>query len=246
MLYTLEYHHKKLNKSSVTKIYKRIFSLLLMDSFLKRTIEGRGDAETHKYFLRFGKGNYGKRFLFKLDVGKRIKIRTSFELANDLVAFVRELKPLSFTGKILTKDKIAGKDGRKKAGVFVYEVTNEPIESFGNVYYTLLDTDDTDIVLKIKKSLPKPGKNEEKIDDTFCSLDIDVKYLPQVRQTFFWDVLDGKKVLIEHELQIQDILFPAGEKDPVKIRELAKRKGTMVRKMTVDGVVTEKKYDMEA
>jgi len=100
--------------------------------------------------------------------------------------------------------------------------------------------------LKIKKALPKPGKNEEKIDDKFCSLDLDEKYWEKVKEAFFWDVPNCKKALIEHELQIREILFPAGEKDPVKIRELAKRKGTIVRKMQVDGKDLEKKYEVEA
>lgn len=217
-----------------------------MKNFLRKIVEHAGDTDSHRYFVRFGKGTYARRFLMKSEVGKKVKIRTSFELANDLVAFVRELKSARFSGKVLSKEKIAGYDGRKKAGVFVYEVEEIDVSSFGNAYYHLLDMSDPEITLKIKKSLPKPGKNEEKIDDAFCSLDLDPKYWNAAREVFFWDVPEGKKIVIEHELIINDIELPAGENNPVKIRELAKRKGVLVRKITVDGKEFEKKYEIEA
>ena len=217
-----------------------------MECFIRRVFEGRGDVRDHQYFIRFGKGIYGRRFLMKFDVGKKIKIKGSFELANDFVRFVRSLKSMPFSGKLFTKEKIVGLEGRKKAGVFVYEVEGNTLEAFEHPYFSLVDASDAEITLKIKKSLPKPGKNEEKVDEGFCSLELDLKYLPQIREAFFWDVPTCKKVLIEHELQILEIVFPAGEKDPVKIRELAKRKGTIVRKMQVDGKEIENKYEIEA
>jgi hypothetical protein len=128
----------------------------------------------------------------------------------------------------------------------VYEVSDVDIADFANAYYYLLDTNDSEITLKIKKALPKPGKDEEKIDDAFCSLDLDLKYWSQVREKFFWDVPEGKKAEIEHTLLINEIVFPKEEKDPVKIRELAKRKGALIRKMNVDRKEIIKKYAMEA
>ena len=217
-----------------------------MECFIRRVLEGRSDARDHQYFVRFGKGIYGRRFLMKFDVGKKIKMKGSFELANDFVRFVRSLKAHPFSGKLFTKEKIAGLEGRKKAGVFVYEVEGNTLEAFEHPYFALVDASDTEITLKIKKSLPKPGKDELKVDEGFCVLELDLKYLSQVKDAFFWDVPNCKKALIEHELQIREILFPAGEKDPVKIRELAKRKGTIVRKMQVDGKDLEKKYEVEA
>src|SRR3989338_7736748 len=97
-----------------------------MESFLKKVVAGKNDAESHRYFVRFGKGQYNRRFLMSLDVGKeKLKIKTSFELANDLVKLANELDSnLKFSGKILSKNNIPGMGGRKKAGVFVYEVTD--------------------------------------------------------------------------------------------------------------------------
>lgn len=217
-----------------------------MESFLKRALTGKGDDDSHRYFLRFGKGDYKRRFLISLNRGAKIKVKTSFEFANDLVKFVNENKDVKFSGKVLSKSKVEGKDGKKKGGVFVYEILESSLKEFDNVYYSLLDVNDSEIVLKIKKSLPKPGKDEEKIDDGFCSLVVEPKYWPKLKETFFWDVPECKKAEIEHELKINEIIVPKGEKDPVKIREMAKRKGTIVRKMNVDGRESSKEIPVEA
>jgi len=217
-----------------------------MQSFLKKVLNQKGDEESHRYFVRFGKGQYNRRFLISLNRGAKIKIKASFELANDLVKFVDENKEVKFSGAILSKEKIAGKEGKKKKGLLAYEISNSSIKEFENAYNYLLDVNDSDIVLKIKKSLPKPGKNEEKIDDKFCSLEIDTKYWPALKEAFFWDVPECKKAEIEHNLNISEIVMPKNEKDPVKIRELAKRKGIIVRKILCDGKEQKKEFPLEA
>jgi len=235
-----------MSKLSIEKIYKPIFPFSLMESFLKKILTNKSDEDSHRYLVRFGKGEYRRRFLLSLTRGDRIKVKTSFEFANDLVKFVNEIKEIKFSGKVLSKEKVAGKEGKKKAGVFVYEVSDCSLDEFKNVYYYLLDAEDSEILLKIKKNLPKPGKNEEKIDDGFCSLVIGQKYWAALRDIFFWDVPECKKANIEHELKINEIVVPKGEKDPVKIRELAKRKGTIIRKMIIDGKESSKAINFEA
>lgn len=217
-----------------------------MESFIKKVLNGKSDEDSHRYFLRFGKGDYKRRFLISLNKGAKIKVKTSFELANDLVKFVNENKKVKFSGKVLSKNKVEGMEGRKKAGVFVYEVSECSINEFENAYYYLLDVNDSEIILKIKKALPKPGKDEEKIDEGFCSLAVDAKYWPALKNAFFWDVPECKKAEIEHELKISEIVMPKAEKDPAKIRELAGRKGSIIRKMIVDGKESEKEYKIEA
>jgi hypothetical protein len=218
-----------------------------MENFIKKAVIKKIDSNTKRYFLRFGKGDYKGRFLISLDIGpSKIKVRSSYELANDFVRFVNELnKDLKFSGKILTKDKIAGKAGRKKAGVIVYEVEECSINEFENAYYYLLDVNNEDVLLKIKKGLPKPGQDESKIDEKFCALDLNLKYLNNIKETFFWDVPECKKAVIEHEIIINQIEFPKGEKDPVKIRENAIRKGKIIRKINADGKEIIKEYELE-
>ncbi|MEK6856104.1 MAG: hypothetical protein AABX66_03035 [Nanoarchaeota archaeon] len=217
-----------------------------MISLLRKVCEGKGDAETHRYFLRFGKGNYERRFLLSANKGAKLKIKTSFELANDLVSFAKEIGVDKFTGKVLSKNKVEGLDGKKKAGVFVYEVQDSDLSQFSNVYYYLVDSESGGIKLKMKKALPKPGKDADKIDDGFCSIELDLKFWDKVKETFFWDVPDGKKIVLEHELKFTDIVFPKNEKDPVKIRENSLRKGVIARKGKVDNSDFRNEYPVEA
>lgn len=213
---------------------------------MKKIIIGKVDEDSKRYFLRFGKGDYKKRFLISFTKGSKVKIRASFEFANDFVNFVKENKDVKFSGKILSRDKVPNKIGRKKAGSFVYEISESSIEEFENVYFYLLNANEGDIVLKIKKSLPKPGKSEDKIDDKFCSLDLDLKYWAKAKEAFFWDAPECKKAKIEHDIIINSVEIPENVDSPEKIRELAVRKGKIIRKIDCDGKEGEKEYSLVA
>ncbi len=215
-----------------------------MESFLKKIVLGNFDNDNRMYFLRFGKGDYKRRFLISFTKGAKVKIRGSFEWANDFVNFVRENKDLKFSGMVLSKDKVAGLEGKKKGGTFIYEVSESSLKEFENPYYYLLNCNDEEIVLKIKKSLPKPGKDEGKIDDKFCSLDLDLKYWDALKDAFFWDFPDCKKASIEHEIVIDSVDIPSGVSAD-KVRELAKRKGKLIRRINCDGKEIVNEYDLE-
>lgn len=218
-----------------------------MKSVISKVLSGEIDEDVHEYFVRFGKGVYGRRFLISFNKGrKKVKLKGSFEWANDFVKFVGENKEVKYSGKILSRVKIEGKEGKKTAKGFVYEINESALEGFENAYFYLLDVVDEDIVLKTKKKLPKPGKKEKKIDDKFCILELDLKYWDKVRETFFPDVPETKKALIEHEIDIKEIIMPEGVDDPVEIRKLAKRKGTIRRKIIIDDSekVSEKEFEV--
>lgn len=216
-----------------------------MESFLKQLLAGKQGTESKRYFLRFGKGIYKKRFPISYAKGNNIKIRGGFEWANDFVEFVKENKDVLFSGNILNKTQVPGRKGRKKGSSFIYEIVNSKIEEFNDPYFYLLNCDDSDFVLRIKKSLPKPGKNEDKIDDKFCALEIHEKYWHKFKEAFFWDVPECKKAVIDHELHINDVEIPKDIKDSNKIRELAVRKGKIVRKINCDGKEESKEYKLE-
>ncbi|MEK6889123.1 MAG: hypothetical protein AABW80_03380 [Nanoarchaeota archaeon] len=217
-----------------------------MESFLKKTLEGKEDEESHRYFVRFGKGNYGRRFLISYNKGKNIKIKGSFEWVSDFARFVNELTEVKFTGKIMSKDNIAGRDGRKKGSSYVYEVSQVSLLDYPNAYCYLLDAEMEGIKLKTKKALPKPGKNAEKVDGGFCVMELDAKYWQKAREAFFWDVNEGKKCLIEHTLIVEQIEIPKNEKDLVKVRENAIRVGKIIRKINIDGKNIDKEYKVRA
>lgn len=206
-----------------------------MEFFIKELMDKGLTEIGHRHFLRFGKGDYKRRFLMKINKGKNLKIQTSFELANDLVNFVRDVKDVKFSGKVFTRTPVSGMDGKKKAGSYVYDVVDSDLKEFDDVYFYLVDVAEEEINLKIKKAIPKPGKSEEKIDDKFCTLVLDLKFLDKVMSKFFWDVPSSKKAIIEHEIIVNEIILPDGVKDPAKMRELAKRKGKIIRKIVSDG-----------
>ena len=219
-------------------------------NFIKKIFLGKVDEAVHKQFVRFGKGEYRRRALLSVWKTKNIKIKSSFEFANDFVMFVSELGEAVFDGNIWSKEELPGLSGKKKEGKITYEVnglTSKQIREFApKVYYFLLNAEGQGIKLKIKGKLPKPGKGEDKIDDKFCQLELDEKYYGKVKDDFFWDLPDFKKATIEHTFVIKDIVLPKGEKDYAKIRELAKRKGKLVRTANIDGKETKKEVELEA
>ena len=220
-------------------------------NFIKKVFEGVKDDFVHNQFVRFGKGEYGGRAVLSLWKTKKIKVKSSFEYANDFVLFVANLENLNFKGFIWSKNEIEGLSGEKKAGKYIYEVSNftsEQVKEFSEkAYYFLLNCDAEEIKLKIKKKLPKPGKGEGKVDDKFCQLELDEKYYSKFKEDFFWDVPEGKKIEIAHKFVITEIVMPkTEEKDFAKIREMALRKGKIIREGEIDGKEYKKEFDLEA
>ena len=229
-------------------------------NFIKRVFEGKNDDASHRQFVRFGKGEYGGRALLSMRKTKNVKIKGSFEFANDFVLFIAGLGNVSFNGEILSKDEISGLDGKKKAGKWVYAVENFTSSQVKNlsdkIYYFLLNAEQEGIKLKIKDKLPKPGKDKSKVDDKFCQMEIDEKYYRAAKEDFFWDLPDGKKMEVDHKLIIKEIVPPreetssklgqSREKDFAKIREMAKRKGRIIRTANVDGKEVKVEKDFEA
>lgn len=222
-----------------------------MDCFIKKIFNGVEDPEVHKQFVRFSKGTYeGRAITTGHKTSNKIKIKGSFELANDLVNFVSELNiNIKFNGLIISKQEISELEGgTQKSGLYNYEVSDINSEVINNIkdktYYMLLNVASDEATLKIKKKLPKPGKSAEKVDDGFCNLQLDIKFWPKVKEVFFWDLPDFKKVKIRHTYIIDDLIMPEGEKDFEKIRLLTKRKGKIIRNITIDGSEQKKENNL--
>jgi len=215
-------------------------------NFIKKIVEGKVDEDTHKQFTRFGKGEYKGRFPLSLWKAKKIKVKGGFEFANDFVVLCASFGKCFVSGiamskkdisAIMRENKIEGNSETKKGGLYYQnnipkqELTPEQIIALEKEsYFTLFDLEGADFKLKMKKKLPKPGKDEDKIDDKFCQLEADPKYYEKIKEDFFWDLPESKKASIKHDVIIESIIMPEGEKDYAKIRELAKRKGKIIRK----------------
>jgi len=223
-------------------------------NFVKKIFEEKSDDSVHMQFTRFGKGEYHGRFVLNLWKTKKVKLKSSFEFANDFVRIVSELGPAKVSGVvmskqdisgILSKNNIQGNSEEKKGGL--YYINNIPSQELKSAqlvelenasYFALLDIEGKDFSVKIKKKLPKPGKDEGKIDDKFCQLEADDKYYSKIKEDFFWDVPTAKKISAKHIVAISEIVMPKDEKDYAKIREFAKRKGKIIRKIEIDGEET--------
>ena len=235
-------------------------------NFIKEIFYGQSGESAHRQFIRFGKGEYNKKALLGLWRTKNVKIKGSFEFANDFVLFVASLNNTIFNGNVWSKEEIEGLSGKKKKDRWIYEINNftsSQIKKISErVYCFLLNANGNGIKLRIKSKLPKPGKSENKVDDKFCQLELDEKYYAAAKDIFFWDLPECKKASVEHKFIINDIILPKGEArqadakmsstsgalleaDYAKIRELAKRKGKIIRTVNADGkeMKTEKEFE---
>ena len=226
----------------------QFFLEVIMECFIKKVWEGKGE-EAHNHFVRFSKGNFGNRAVLNLQKSERIKLRGSFEWANDFVKIASELANANFSGIILSKQEIMELgQGKKKAGIIEYNVSinSQKIKEIEDkVYCMMLDAETHELSLKMKKKLPKPGKSGEgKVDDKFCQLETDLKFWPQIKEAFM--LPECKKAKVSHTFLIEEIILPKDEKDFIKIREKAKRKGKIIRKMEVDGKESQEEKSFEA
>jgi len=260
-VHLIEIKQLKLIKFCDSKFYK-LNKLKINMNFLKKVVENKIDENVHSQFIRFGKGEYKGRFPLNLMKSKRIKVKAGFEFANTIVALCTEFGPCKGSGivlskkdisKIMSEKNIKGNSETKKGGLYyqnnieTQEFTKEQLQELEKEsYLTLLDLEGNEFKLKIKKKLPKPGKDEAKIDDKFCQLEVDAKYYSKIKEDLFWDVPEAKKIQIRHSIMIDSIIMPEGEKDFAKIRELSKRKGKIFRNMHVDGKEIVKEYNLEA
>ncbi len=231
-------------------------------SFIKKVFRGEFDDSVHQQFIRYGKGDYKGRFPLSLWKTKRVKLRTSFEFANDIVLLCAKMGSCKVSGEVVSKDDISailsennieGNTQSKKAGrIFLTELPSQDLneEQLTKLVeastFALLDITGEGFTLKSKKKLPKPGKNENKIDDKFCQLEADEKYFSRIKDGFFWDMPEGKKIMVKHQVLIDSIKAPEGEKDFAKIRELAKRVGKIIRIADIDGTEKRSEVSFEA
>ncbi len=72
----------------------------------------------------------------------------------------------------------------------------------------------------------------EKLKVNFCKL---ITFDEKIGESFVFEKSDFKDAEIVHTFFIDKIVLPEGEEDFAKIREMAKRKGRIVRVAEIDG-----------
>ncbi|MFH1451657.1 MAG: hypothetical protein ABIF88_00600 [archaeon] len=222
---------------------------------IKKIFSGIYDDEVHSDFLKFGRGEYKDRYLLE---GKRQAnkwaIKTGPEYVNYLVRKCLEKisGEVSVGGIIVSTTDLRNEFNFEivKAGNFqgirkfqIDTIINPSeilalMEKYPRAFYALSFKGE-DFVLKVKAKAPKsakPGKeNEDGPKAEFCSLKTNDKEL--VDELFF-DFHDFKEIKINHSIKVEDIVYPDNidRLKPTEIREQSKRKGVVIRQVTVDGV----------
>jgi len=226
-------------------------------NFIKRVFDEKIDEEVHLQFQKFSKGEFRDRALIEAkNSNGKYTIKTSAEFANELVRLMAEklgenstkikgaiVSTLDLTGELDFKEK------KQFQGVKRYlidkEMTGKEIsnllEKFPKAFFALT-FDVGEDKLKIKAKAPKsgkPGKGDAEAKADFCTLKTTDK---KIADSFIFENTEFKNARINHSYFIDSIIMPEGETDFAKIREMAKRKGKIVRNAFInEQVVTSEK-----
>ncbi|MCU0642625.1 MAG: hypothetical protein MUF61_03585 [archaeon] len=232
-------------------------------SVINKIFSKKFDEEVHSDFVKFSKGEFNDRYLVE---GKKQKdrwsIKTSAEFANFLVRkCLQNVKgKIPMTGAIICTMDIS-KDAdlpvekvKQFMGVKQLVINGEVeadkiiriMDKYPRAFFALtFSAGNSD--LKIKAKAPKSAKpasgGEKEPKAEFCSLKTGDK---SIIDDLFFDIKDFKEIAIKHVIKITDIILPKGETDPAKVRELAKRKGVVIRKITADSRQSVKEAPFEA
>jgi len=231
-------------------------------NFIKKVVEGKTDEFMHLQFQKFSKGEFRDRAIVRVKKsGGKYTINTSAEFVNELVKAVAEKlgeQTTNVTGAVVSTNDLTGKlDFKEKKqfqGVKRYLIDKEMsgkkilelLDEFPKSFFAL-SFEFEENKLKIKPKAPKSGKPSSKDGGVpkpdFCKLITTDK---EIGRSFVFEKEDFKEANITHHFIITELILPEDEKDFSKIRELAKRKGKIIREAEIDGKRTTKEYEFEA
>ncbi len=232
-----------------------------MENILRRIFNGNVNERDHEEFIKFSRGEFKDRYLIEAKKQKdKWSIKTSYEFANYFVKeglnnFQGNIKVqgvIVYTGA-LTNSKINVERVKQFMGIKQYIINGEAsaqdilelMKEHPKAFYALTFSA-PGYELKIKAKAPKSSKpstkggEEPKAD--FCSLKTTNK---EIVKDLFFDVDNFNEIKAKHNIKINDIVMPKDIEDPVKMRELAKKKGKIIRELTIDGRKDIKEKDFE-
>jgi hypothetical protein len=222
---------------------------------IKNIFDGNFDDEVHVNFLKFGRGVYRDKFLLEgKKQAKNYAVKTGAEYANYLVRKHLEKfdGPVKATGVIVSTldlrdeinfelKKVSNFQGVRKH-VVATEIEPQEIfdlmDKYPKAFFALSFKGDN-FLLKIKPKAPtsgKPGKEKGSgpVAD-FCTLKTNDK---EILDELFFGIGDFTLIKVRHDIEVSDIVYPTNmnELKPAEIRELAKRKGVLKRKVIVGDI----------
>jgi len=222
---------------------------------MKKIFDGVFDDEVHANFLKFGRGEYKNKYLLEgKRQAKKWAVKTGAEYANLLVRKCLEKMGDSAEVKGVI---VSTRDLRDETGFEFEKVSNfqgvrkhvingeinptqifELMDKYPKAFFALTFKGDG-FVLKIKPKAPADGKKSKKegegIVADFCSLKTEDR---GIIDYLFFNIGDFNEVKVKHQINVTDIVYPSNmdELKPAEVRELAKRKGKLIRTAVVDGV----------
>jgi hypothetical protein len=231
-------------------------------NFIKKIFENKIDNEVHEQFTRFSLGTFENRALCQLiKTSKNLKIKTSFEYANELVAHLANTieDKTHIAGMILCTSDISSElpfeverknaMGLKKY-IFDHELTKEQILNLRDKFpdaLMLFNFSTESGTLKIKQKAPKAGKAGKKDEEPkadYCAL---TTTNFDLAKEFAFDASNFKKFFAKHTFWVEDVIVPKEyENDPAMARKMAKRKGKIIREIDVDGKQQKSEIKFEA
>lgn len=229
---------------------------------VKKIFEGDFDEEIHSSFLKFGKGDYSNKFLLegKKQADKWV-IKTDSEYVNFLVkaGLEKAKENLDISGVIVSTSKLdipISKDLKQFMGVKQYKISGEfeptlileLMKKYPRAFFALSFSFDG-LELKVKAKAPKSAKpstsggKPPKAD--FCTLKTSDEDI--VKELFF-DVPNFKKIEVTHTIKVEQIIYPKdfAKMKPEEVRENSKRKGVLIREITVNDRFEKREANFEA
>jgi len=230
-------------------------------NFIKKIFLDKVDESVHLQFQKFGRGEFKNRALINARrSGDKYTLSTTPEFANELVKEIAEKlgnNKTIVTGAVVStsdlKEKIDFKEIKQFQGVKRYlinkEMSGKEIISLLNQFpksFFALSFEAGNSKLKIKPKAPKsskPKNKEEKPKPNFCKIITNDK---ELAEDFIFEKPEFKRAEIIHSFIINELIKPEKETDFARIRELAKRKGKIIREAEIDGekIVKEKEFEV--
>ncbi|MBI5871882.1 hypothetical protein HZB88_02250 [archaeon] len=228
-------------------------------NFIRKAIQGEADEFTHRQFVRYGKGEF-ERLLFDIKVYTgNFSVKASFDFANELFGMIAEniKDEADLKGRIAASsdfEKEIGEIGLNVVGYskrgkiytaeFDCQASPEQLRQIFEKFRCnplLLSVSSKEFSLRVKTSIPKIGG---KVKDNFCSASLPIALLNEFAFDFPSPVFRQAKIV--HKIIIDEIIIPKEyENDFEKARLNAKRKGSIVRIMNIDGREIKKEYKIE-
>ena len=221
-------------------------------NFIKSIFENEANEDIHKQFRRFGKGTFLDRAAVEINVGKQVKVKTTFEYTNWFAKFLANTinNSCHVTGGIITTKDLRGVSGvefsnvKQFAGVKTYiidcDVKKEDIlgliKNYPDAVFCLsFSTDYGALKTKVKSpKSAKPGKDDKKIKVDYCTFT--TKNIGFVKEFAFDIDLKFKSFGARHDFIINEIIVPEEYRNnPEMARVYARKKGRIIRKINIDG-----------